>query len=268
MDKRQIEKTKYTLNSFNEYKDFIKDNSVLFIIKKTERIMYGVYMLSRFLPDDHELKSELKKTSNTALRQVSQFVHVHTRTQDTCDAVHATLQYLSSLLTLSFIEGFVSQANIEIMKSELNYLHKHIEELSTPSHNQEEHLQLKSEQFVVHTNKKTIVKKQPTPPSMSFTGTPDKLMSFIKDRAQTEIKSKPTKPAPRPQAKKQSSSGDDREQRIIDVIRQKGDVSIKDISTVIFDVSEKTIQRTLQTLIDKRQIIKEGERRWARYKLN
>lgn len=265
MDKRQLEKTKYTLNSFNEYKDFIKDNSVLFIIKKTERIMYGVYMLSRFIPDDHELQSELKKTSNTALKQVSRFVHIHTRTQDTCDSVHATLQYLSSLLTLSFIEGFVSQSNIEIMKSELNYLHKHIEELSTPSHTQEEHLQLKSEQFVVHTSKKTVTKKQPSTPSMSFTGTPDKLMSFIKDKAKTESKPKPT---PRPQVKRLSESGDDREQRIIDVIRQKGDVSIKDISTVIFDVSEKTIQRTLQALIDKGQIIKEGERRWARYKLS
>jgi GTP-binding protein HflX len=41
----------------------------------------------------------------------------------------------------------------------------------------------------------------------------------------------------------------------------------KAISTVIFDVSEKTIQRTLQLLIDKGQIKKEGERRWAKYQL-
>jgi predicted HTH transcriptional regulator len=60
---------------------------------------------------------------------------------------------------------------------------------------------------------------------------------------------------------------DDREKRIINVIRDKGVVSIKDISTVIFDVSEKTIQRTLQALIDKGQIKKEGERRWAKYQL-
>jgi predicted HTH transcriptional regulator len=60
---------------------------------------------------------------------------------------------------------------------------------------------------------------------------------------------------------------DNREKRILDVIRDKGVVSIKDISTVIFDVSEKTIQRTLQLLIDKGQIKKEGERRWAKYQL-
>ena len=262
MDKRHLDKTRNTLISFNEYKDFIKDTSVLFVIKKTERIVYGIYVLIKFVPDDHILHTQIKKTCNTVLEQVSQFVHTQSQTQHVYDSAQATLQYLSSLLTLCFIEGFISQSNIEIVKSEINYLHKHIEELSTPSYTREEQVQLKSEQFVVHAPK---IKKPQSAPSLSFTGTPDRLMSFIKEKTKTNPRSSQVS---KPQIKKQKDNIDSREQRIIDVIQQKGDVSIKDISTVIFDVSEKTIQRTLQALIDKGQVIKEGERRWARYKLN
>ncbi len=90
-------------------------------------------------------------------------------------------------------------------------------------------------------------------------------MSFTKKTVATKT---PVTPAVKPvQNTPAPESKDDREKRILEVIRDKGIVSIKDISSVVFDVSEKTIQRTLQLLIDKGQIKKEGERRWAKYQL-
>jgi len=57
----------------------------------------------------------------------------------------------------------------------------------------------------------------------------------------------------------------DRAERIKTVLEAKPQATIKDISEVITDVSEKTIQRELNSLIEKGQVIREGERRWSRY---
>lgn len=57
----------------------------------------------------------------------------------------------------------------------------------------------------------------------------------------------------------------DRGSRIKTVLEAKPAATIKDISEVITDVSEKTIQRELNSLIEKGQVIREGERRWSKY---
>lgn len=57
----------------------------------------------------------------------------------------------------------------------------------------------------------------------------------------------------------------DRGSRIKTVLEAKPAATIKDIAEVITDVSEKTIQRELNSLIEKGQVIREGERRWSKY---
>ena len=57
----------------------------------------------------------------------------------------------------------------------------------------------------------------------------------------------------------------DRAARIRTVLEAKPQATIKDIAEIITDVSEKTIQRELNSLIEKGQVIREGERRWSKY---
>ena len=59
----------------------------------------------------------------------------------------------------------------------------------------------------------------------------------------------------------------DRKEAILSVIKNKGRASIKDISTLIRGVSEKTIQRELLSLINDGIVLKHGERRWSTYSL-
>lgn len=59
----------------------------------------------------------------------------------------------------------------------------------------------------------------------------------------------------------------DRREAVLSVIKNKGNASIKDISTLIRGVSEKTIQRELLALITAGIVIKQGERRWSTYSL-
>ena len=59
----------------------------------------------------------------------------------------------------------------------------------------------------------------------------------------------------------------ERSQQILSVVKEKGRVSIKEVSAVIDDCSEKTIQRELATLVQKGLLRKEGQRRWSVYTL-
>lgn len=60
----------------------------------------------------------------------------------------------------------------------------------------------------------------------------------------------------------------DRAERIKTVLEAKPQATIKDIAEIITDVSEKTIQRELNSLIEKGQVRREGERRWSRYSVS
>jgi hypothetical protein len=59
----------------------------------------------------------------------------------------------------------------------------------------------------------------------------------------------------------------DRGTRIKTVLEAIPEATIKDIAEVITDVSEKTIQRELNSLIEKGQVMRQGERRWSKYSL-
>lgn len=66
---------------------------------------------------------------------------------------------------------------------------------------------------------------------------------------------------------KKDNKSDDRKNIILSLIAEKGKVSIKDISLSMRNISEKTIQRELVSLIRGGVLIKEGERRWSTYAL-
>ncbi|MCF7815488.1 MAG: hypothetical protein K9M10_00210 [Candidatus Pacebacteria bacterium] len=58
-----------------------------------------------------------------------------------------------------------------------------------------------------------------------------------------------------------------RRERVLSVLKDKGEATIKDIVGVVTDCSEKTIQRELTSLIKDNVILREGERRWSKYRL-
>lgn len=68
-------------------------------------------------------------------------------------------------------------------------------------------------------------------------------------------------------AKGQNKGQSNRMSLILDLVRNKKSLSIREIASVIKDCSEKTIQRELNALIEKGLIRREGERRWSVYLL-
>ena len=59
-----------------------------------------------------------------------------------------------------------------------------------------------------------------------------------------------------------------RRERVLSIIKDSGEAMIKDIARIVTDCSEKTIQRELISLIKDNIIVRDGERRWSKYRLN
>jgi hypothetical protein len=58
-----------------------------------------------------------------------------------------------------------------------------------------------------------------------------------------------------------------RRESILAVLKSKGPSYIKDISMIVRDVSEKTIQRELSSLVSEGVVVRKGDRRWTTYEL-
>lgn len=85
-------------------------------------------------------------------------------------------------------------------------------------------------------------------------------------RPAAQLKTRPKAVTPHA-ASTSAATGDDRRTRIRTILEAKGDATIKDIAEIITDVSEKTIQRELNAMIEDSTVKREGERRWSRYSL-
>src|SRR3989344_879961 len=59
-----------------------------------------------------------------------------------------------------------------------------------------------------------------------------------------------------------------RSSTIISILKNKNPAYIKDISMLMRDVSEKTIQRDLRTLVESGKVVAQGEKRWTTYMLH
>lgn len=82
----------------------------------------------------------------------------------------------------------------------------------------------------------------------------------------SEAPRKPSAALQRAQAAPASPS-DDRRQRIRTILEAKKEATIKDISEIITDCSEKTIQRELNAMIEENIVKRQGERRWSKYSM-
>jgi len=65
----------------------------------------------------------------------------------------------------------------------------------------------------------------------------------------------------------QPSVSPDRRTRIQTILEAKGEATIKDISEIITDCSEKTVQRELNAMIEDNIVKRQGERRWSKYSI-
>lgn len=240
---------------------FSKDQSFVFIYKKTEKLATALYMVTNLFGDSEPMKWTLRTKVSNLLSFIIGFKDIlESREYEFSNDVKTKVLEVVSLLEVASRSGLVSPMNFSILKAEfmnllssLGALRKEQQEGTQFSFSKtffevpEEGLQ-KNEQHIAtsssnaHASFDTQYKGQQhaLKNNMSFKEEPGENSGFKKTNRQSII---------------------------VNLLKKKKDLTIKDIAQVIRDCSEKTIQRELISLIDAGVLKKIGERRWSRYSL-
>lgn len=260
-----MEKTKKYCIASNglSQKDII---STAYVVEKVARIASVTYILTRVLEDNSAVKEELQKTSIRLLKDATASM------QDTTRRIKLLEELSTIILTLEVAEraGVLSKMNVDTLTEDIlsfsNYLHtidwpagrRYMEEnlfggevpreIFSP-----EPIPTRTGPFERHTTDTEQVR--PVHQQGQHDGyTPER------HRGQSENQ--------RPHYKERVQEVQkDRRATILGLVQRKDKITIKDVTNVIKDCSEKTVQRELLALVRQGVLKKEGERRWSTYTL-
>ena len=281
-----MEDNKKIISNYNENKltngSLIKDQDLSFILRKSEKVATAVYMISNFFNTEEPLKWELRRGVTKLLKNIMSFNDSSLSGKEILNSkVAGDFLELNTLFNLAYNSGFISQMNFEIVSSEINLLSKTVESYcerqisGTKTLFKTEYFEVKKDIPLKDTNhqsnldigflkdkiKDNVKDIKDTPNNkVVFNGKKSDLESFFNNITKTDNAHKSST-----QSKLTLGTLSDRELKILEKIKTSGPVTIKDISEMFTDVSEKTIQRELQKMHDAGQIKKEGERRWTKY---
>ena len=212
---------------------FEKDIRRVFIYKKAERLAKAVQLITPAFSEAPSLKN---RTDAIAVGLID------AATLPPGIMLSRELLSLSSILSVARASKLLSPMNTEIIMNEAHSLLKEVAGYEEPR------LFLEDVPTLSHIAKSAVTRENHqsshihTPKQIDR---PHETKGHIKDTDQIK----------------------DRRETILSVIRNKHQASIKDISTLIRGVSEKTVQRELVTLVETGLVLKKGERRWSTYSL-
>lgn len=257
MDKRQLDQ-RISLISDNWVNDsVIEDKEYLFLFKKTEKIVMATHILSDFIPDTESLQRSFKDNVCRILDSVCKLLHDRPGRGDIAQEIKARFIQLMSLYNLAEISGYITQMNGGVIRKEIGNLLVILDSLERDLED-ERAPEMKQNYFNIDVRSKRQYKQHS---ELQTQGSEKDKIYKRQDKGQIGAKKTYNVSYNRPPESLIRST------KIFDVIKEKGNVSIKDISSIVLDCSEKTIQRTLNNLIAAGKIQKIGERRWARYEI-
>lgn len=234
MDTRDIIKATESTNRLVQEEAYYK-----YIFKKTEKIVSVVFFVSNSIevtPKNslvvEDILNSARNVHDTILRTLEMRAHL---AEDAIRSAAHSLITLDSKLRVASVTGLLSSEVLHVLSSEIDGVLRGLNK------------------YLVHTS--------------AFDDLDYKVMPA------TEGRSSYTKSAAKPReiespTTERASTDADRRERIKVVLSAKGSATIKDISDIINDVSSKTIQRELNSMIEDNVVKREGERRWSKYSLN
>jgi len=215
---------------------FEKDIVKVFIYKKTERLAKAIHLITPAFADSPSLRNRLDAI---AIGLIDAAVVSSASAREN---LARELLTLSSVLAIARTGGLLSQMNADLIAREAQSLLQEVAAYAEPRLALEEVPSLAQMMKNIPVQKAELV--LPT----------------------GEVARK-TAPVHKGQIKDIGTNTNNRRAPILSVIKDKQNASIKDISTRIRGISEKTIQRELQALVGQGIIVKRGERRWSTYSL-
>jgi hypothetical protein len=230
---QQLEVTNY-LSKGNKF--------VFYIYRRISKVSEAIYIVTDIIKDAEPLKWALRKSAAEAA-SLRHFLDEHS----VFNNLEKSLLELESMLAFASVTKVLSSMNAAILQDQIKLIMAEIKESSQGSG------------FATNFGQGFFDIPKPVPALESHKGH-NVLYDFY---APTASKSNPISRQKVVQVGNEDKG--QRRERILKIIRNKGAVTIKDITDQIKDCSEKTIQRELTFMVISGLLKKTGERRWSRY---
>lgn len=232
-------------NSIQFFQPKEKDNTIESLSERAKKLTAVVYIVTNLIPQNDPLRLFIRKFSIKLLSLMKVSTAGNLLSEISTESA-GLCKKIVEMMEIAFFSGYVSEMNYSILKTEFDIFTNEI--LNCGGFQQtidRDSLKAKSVSDKMSFSQSTILKGQKV-------GYPE-----LKPRA-GEQKIHPSIVG----AKKNS-----RKEAIISIIKLKGAVSIRDISSVVVNCSEKTVQRELMSLVVEGSLKRVGERRWSVYSL-
>ncbi len=238
----------------------------VFLIQKTEKLSSAVYLVTSLVSDMEPIKWAMRERSVALLSDISVAERAPLSDRmELFESLEEGAREMSSLLSIARAGRIVSSMNADILIAGFTSLREAISQGTT-----------------IPTSAETIVSELLKGDTRSLLGQPD-LYKGQKDSNTVSHGRNINHSASAYKRTEDSSRGHfhtqkyptqslgkmkaERRKVIVDFIKKRKEVTIKDVLQVVSGCSEKTIQRELITLVKDNVLKKEGERRWSRYSL-
>lgn len=235
---------------------FSQDRDALFHFRKTERIVAALYLITSILSDSEPIKYEIRGLGTELIREVLSF-RILVQDEKKTREISTRVARLLSLLDLAHISDLLPLAHLTSLKRELVVFIEAIEKRGSSGL-----VALQSSVIPESFFDSPLPANAHKGQSMSF-------KDVLNDRKEIQKKSvfydDLNTTSHKGHFSRSRAIQDGRKVRITALLREKGNVSIRDISEVIRDCSTKSIQRLLSELVKGGVLKTEGEKRWTRY---
>ncbi|MBC8465255.1 MAG: winged helix-turn-helix transcriptional regulator [Parcubacteria group bacterium] len=277
-------------------KQSVSGDALLSELKRTERISAGLYMVTNSISDTEPVKAILREKSISLLSDMSPLRDISTtdRTMRLRRAEDTVLGIIT-LLHVAYAGDLISEMNMRLLKEEYLVLRSALEkgvavsgltERALAALFEDDHvandahtygiLEKRSNAYEekarhikghIKDTRYAVSDKENMSDRVRYVGGHEeeavhgKRIGVSKNEGDisNKIKMKEKSPVDILAIK------DKRRKQIMSVIKKRGRVGIKDITSAITDTSEKTLQRALATLVKEGVVKKEGEKRWSVY---
>lgn len=221
-----IKRTQSSLDVVSKFSSYFLNDHHAYIVRKGERLSSAIHIVTGFIAHDEPVRPLLRSSSLEILRSATDLSRMGGP-----EAFGARCAEVGVMLQTAESAGLVSAMNAKLILEEYARLGDFVRERYSLISSREHDVSDKKEtSAVLQKNKKDSKRTLPVP---------------IKDN---------------------KGHMNSRRSQVLNIFTAKDKITIKDVSEMIPDVSEKTLQRELISMVSDRLLIKEGERRWSSYK--
>lgn len=216
------------------------------ITKKLVEIHLVLYRVTDLLPPREPLRKMLRENANALLTYIVGECGMETaESMEFRIKAAAKIEALQNTLTSVKDLGYCHPVNFEVLEREYEEIKKHFE---TPPFRQDEILTKKEDDFV----------------KVFEGGVAEEAKEEVAQEKQPIVREYEEKPA-----QNNGFGFNERKQAIVSFIKERKEVRSTELATIFSNrFSLKTLQRDLAELIGQKVIDKQGEKRWAVYKMN